>query len=400
MTAVQLPRRRRLPRIRLSVRSVMLLVLALACWLGWYLQRVRSQQDAFAAIVKAGGSLEYDWRLGHFFPDIIDYPGKPQLPKWLSTRVGEDYFADITYVSLIPRPKLGTETANDDTLRRLSRLNRLEYLGLFSTAVTDAGLAHVRQLTRLKQLDLRKTQIGDPGIAHLKGMTNLRVLDIAETRVTDEGALAIEESLPEVQVLRDEDILSPRLALRAAADFDFARSQPVRLACRLLVHHARVLASHRDSPQLSATVHALCDLEATDKYSLLKLAQARAECLGILEPKWTPTLTASEREALEHRCGERHRRVVARRRSGLHQSRTDRRQSRSDANTLEPSQSRGFCRDRCTSQSETRSALTIQIQSRSAHRASIFGKSGAGLPPVIGAVTFSAPGNCGVAASA
>jgi hypothetical protein len=124
------------------------------------------------------------------------------------------------------------------------------------------------------------------------------------TRVTDEGALAIEESLPEVQVLRDEDVLSPRLAPRAAADFDFARSQPVRLACRLLVHRARVLASHRDSPQLSATVHALCDLEATDKYSLLKLAQARAECLGILEPKWTPTLTASEREALEHRCAE------------------------------------------------------------------------------------------------
>jgi hypothetical protein len=54
-----------------------------------------------------------------------------------------------------------------------------------------------------------------------------------------------------------------------------------------------------------ATLNALCELEANDKVSLLKVAQARAECLGILEPVRSPSLSASERRALHQRCADR-----------------------------------------------------------------------------------------------
>ncbi len=305
MNLDQQPNRRRFLRIRFSLRSLMLLVLASGCWLGWYFERVRSQQAAVAAIVKSGGTFEYDWTLGHYIPDIIEYKGRPRVPQWVATHVGEGYIADITYVSLHHRPLAGTGTADDETLRRVSRLSRLETLGLFGTNVTDEGLAHIKQLTSLKDLDLRSTRIGDAGLNQLSGMTSLRLLNLAGTRVTNEGVLALEESLPDLQILREEDMSLSTFGPRVGADLDFARTQPVRTAIALLLYRARLMAANRDSAQLIATIGALYDLEANDAYTLLKLAGAHSECLRILEPQWSTSLTSPEREALTRRCAER-----------------------------------------------------------------------------------------------
>ena len=305
MTASQGSGRPRLPRIRLRVRSLMLLVLALGCWLGWYLQRVRTQQNAVAAVVKAGGTLDYDWNWGHYNPDIVDYNGKARAPRWLAKWVPEDYVANVNYVSLIHRPQLGTEKANDETLRRVGRLKHLEFLSLYGTDVTDAGLAHVENLTELRDLDLRKTAVGDAGLAHLKGLTNLRLLSIAETRVTDEAVLALGESRPDLQILREEDFLAMRCYPRVARDLKFCQSQPVRLACLLLLHRARQMASNRNSAELTATIQAICDLEAGDIFGLLKLAETRAECVRILEQRSQPHLPEKERVALHERCADR-----------------------------------------------------------------------------------------------
>ena len=179
--------------------------------------------------------------------------------------------ADITYVSLFHRPLAGTGTADDETVRRVSRLSRLQSLGLFGTNVTDAGLAHIKQLTHLKDLDLRSTRIGDTGLAELSAMTSLRQLNIAGTRVTNEGVLALEESLPDLHILREEDMalsgfgpaLVPTSICAAAAGSHGNRAASVP---------ARMKAANRDSVQLIATIGALCDLEADDAYTLLKLA--------------------------------------------------------------------------------------------------------------------------------
>jgi hypothetical protein len=94
----------------------------------------------------------------------------------------------------------------------------------------------------------------------------------------------MERALPRLWVNRDEEMLSTKSISRALADLDFARSQPVRQACRLLAHRARVMTDRREHPRFIATVEALCDLEASDKLSLIRLAEARAGCLWLLQP--------------------------------------------------------------------------------------------------------------------
>jgi hypothetical protein len=57
-----------------------------------------------------------------------------------------------------------------------------------------------------------------------------------------------------------------------------------------------------DPAEFAATVDALCDLEANDQLSLIRLAEARAQCLGLLDPGQSPRLSASERQRLQRRC--------------------------------------------------------------------------------------------------
>ena len=66
-----------------------------------------------------------------------------------------------------------------------------------------------------------------------------------------------------------------------------------------------MLVANPDPAQLTATVHALCDLEADDVFSLVKLAQARAECFETLKAQWSPGRSADVREVLQRRCADR-----------------------------------------------------------------------------------------------
>jgi hypothetical protein len=50
----------------------------------------------------------------------------------------------------------------------LKDLGNLEYLNLYGTAVTDAGLEHLKGLKNLKKLYVWQSQVTDAGIAKLK----------------------------------------------------------------------------------------------------------------------------------------------------------------------------------------------------------------------------------------
>ncbi len=63
----------------------------------------------------------------------------------------------------------------DAGLERLKgALDRLRYLGLGGSKVTDAGLAELEGLQELRELDLTGTSVTDAGLAHLQGLRNLR----------------------------------------------------------------------------------------------------------------------------------------------------------------------------------------------------------------------------------
>ena len=114
--------------------------------------------------------------------------------------------------------------------------------------------------------------------------------------------LDLERALPQLYVYRIEELASSENIPGAMADLDFARSRPVRLASVLAGPPRPRHGGRRNDPELIATLDALCDLEAGDKLSLIRLAEARAECLGFLEPRRSPGLSESERRRLRRRC--------------------------------------------------------------------------------------------------
>lgn len=87
----------------------MAFVLVAGAGLGWYLNGVLSQRAVVGVIVRAGGSVHYDWEM----PTVGAYgwhvtrkksPSSPLKPsQWLIDRLGPDWFGDVTSVNLGPR---------------------------------------------------------------------------------------------------------------------------------------------------------------------------------------------------------------------------------------------------------------------------------------------------------
>jgi hypothetical protein len=167
-------------RLRLSVRGLILLVLAIGAGLGWMVHRAHLQRDAVAAIRRAGGTIGYEWEVQHGYFVPGSQRARPRAPGWLVDRVGVDYFGSVLFVDLLKR-------GSDADLVLVGNLSRLESLGLNWTPLTDAGLAYLTGLTRLRELALMQTRITDAGLAHLRGLTSLEDLWLADTRITDAG---------------------------------------------------------------------------------------------------------------------------------------------------------------------------------------------------------------------
>jgi len=215
-------RLRRLP-LRWSLRTMLLLLTAVALGLGWYCNRAQRQQRAVAAIVQQGGRVLYTHQL----------PGRTTDPPWLSRYLGMDYADTLGNVELI-----GSQFDDDDlvllddlpgvqwirlhetkvtgrrfdcisrqtgltwlvvkdspirgdALRHLRPLHRLETLYLEGTAIGDADLAHLKGLTELKDLSLNETQVGDAGMVSVAELTKLKELHLEQTRLTDKGLVTL-----------------------------------------------------------------------------------------------------------------------------------------------------------------------------------------------------------------
>jgi Leucine Rich repeat len=331
------PHLKRRRRFNISLRTMMILVLIIGTWLGWYVRRVQIQQNAVAAIKKAGGTVVYDleWRNGGSNPYrkswVPEWLGGDQawMPNWMIRGAGIDYFGNVVSARLVPSRVNDPEAASDATLALVGQLSRLQLLWLNSAPITDAGLAHlgglaelrdlqishtkigdaglanIKGLTGLTELNIANTQVTDAGLAHLRGMTNLRLLFLSGSRVTDEGVLALESALPALHVYREEEMALFGAQPRALNDLDFARSQPVRLASMLLSQRADVMASRGERAKLAATIDAVCHLEAHDQFSLLKIAVACAASVRSLDRFHGQGLSEDERRALQTRCANR-----------------------------------------------------------------------------------------------
>ena len=206
----------RFPKMRTSVRVLMILVLVAGGGLGWVILPARMQREAIATIRRAGGRVEYDWettpaRIGYLDTALPNPKGRPAWTAWLVKAIGPDYFGTIRAV--YPGPK-----TNDEDMASIGRLTAVEFLHFHNGGdLSDAGLAHLAGLPRLKQftlgpspkvtgtgltslggasqlqfLDLSGSNIGDPALAHLKGLGSLVDLNLSRTRVTDAGLMQLQ----------------------------------------------------------------------------------------------------------------------------------------------------------------------------------------------------------------
>jgi len=177
---------------RMSVRSLMTLVLIIGAGMGWLVGSARVQREAVAAIRRAGGTVRYDWEapnggaaaaMGGMVIPVKRT--KPPWPGWIVDRLGIDYFGNVAEVDLFG-------CGSDAEVAHIGWLSRLEKLTLAQSAVTDAGLAHLRGMSRLRWLYLGGTRIGDAGLAHLESLS-LQGLGLDATLVGDAGLAHLED---------------------------------------------------------------------------------------------------------------------------------------------------------------------------------------------------------------
>jgi SMI1/KNR4 family protein SUKH-1/Leucine Rich Repeat (LRR) protein len=101
-------------------------------------------------------------------------------------------FADVNYVDL-----WGTRIT-DAGLEEVVRLPNLQYLHLDRTAISDGGLRRVARCRMLRSLSLQETNVTDAGLKSLLDLEDLNSLNLAGTAVTEQ-ALELFSRLPRVR---------------------------------------------------------------------------------------------------------------------------------------------------------------------------------------------------------
>jgi Leucine Rich repeat len=223
----------RLPRVRFTVRVMMLSILLIGISLGWRIDKARRQADAVSSVKRLGGDIYFDDDLnsqGRYSPNARP----PRGPRWLREILSPEYFrtpytiwvrrkasdsvlsflqeltelrtlhlrgADITdsgLSCLCSMPHLwGLDLMNcssvgDASARNLGRLTGLKERYLNGTQFSDVGLACVRGKQELRVLFLNDLRVTDAGLDHLEGLTNLESLALNGTQVTDAGLARLE----------------------------------------------------------------------------------------------------------------------------------------------------------------------------------------------------------------
>jgi hypothetical protein len=175
--AGQRPRR----RLAISLRVLLLLVLAFGLWLGRQVHLAREQRLSVEAIDECGGSVTY----AH---ELVTPGAEPPFPRWLLRLTGEDFFREVTEVEL--------PYSIDDrgVYVALGRLHGVRLLEVYDMELADADLAAIGGLVRLEALRVfNPNDVTDHGIARLTGLHRLKTLIVISPKVTADGLARLAE---------------------------------------------------------------------------------------------------------------------------------------------------------------------------------------------------------------
>jgi hypothetical protein len=142
----------------------MLLIVAVAGWLGWICHRARVQREAVAAIEAAGGTVNYDWEWTWESRHVGGSPG------WLRRQLGPGFFEKARMVAM--------HKADDAVMTHIGRLPHLQVLMDWDSRVTDKGLAEIRGLQDLRWLEVNSAGVTERSLAIVGECTRLESLQL------------------------------------------------------------------------------------------------------------------------------------------------------------------------------------------------------------------------------
>ena len=206
-------------RFQYTIRSLLLLTIAVALplsWLSLEISSAKRQRAAVDEIAKLNGLVIYD---SAFDNNDVPMPlARRPAPVWLLRMMGEDFFSDVE--SVFARGSMVTDAnleclrflnevkeidllgskVTDVTIRNLSRLKGLYTLRLSECEVSNLIMEHVGEMTQLHELALDQTQVADADLSRLKGLSRLEGLYLRRTRVTAVGVKGLQEALPNCEI--------------------------------------------------------------------------------------------------------------------------------------------------------------------------------------------------------
>jgi hypothetical protein len=172
---------------RFSLKTLLILMTALAVWFGLYTKRLHDRRSAILALEQMDASLG------------VATGG----PVWLRPLLRDErYFWEVSGVFFNESRQL-----KDDELQKVMELlkdfNDITNVKLAGSQVTDAGLANLRvRSDTLRVLDIRNTAISDDGVRNLIAITALRDIHIQGSAITDAGVSKLQQALPDCRIHR------------------------------------------------------------------------------------------------------------------------------------------------------------------------------------------------------
>ena len=161
------------PVLRLVLVLLPLVIVICMIVGGWLVAQSHEQATIVTQIKKAGGIVSENYRRG---------PLMPFSRKLVSVTLGES--AD-----------------SDAALRHVARLDRLDYLWLINTNISESGLPELEQLRRLNTLSFQGVPVNDASLRHIERLSDLKVFLIKDTRITPQGLAKLKQALPNLHVL-------------------------------------------------------------------------------------------------------------------------------------------------------------------------------------------------------
>jgi hypothetical protein len=124
--------------LRVSVRGLAVVVLLIGGMLGWAVRSARIQREAVASIRRARAGTTYGPQ--YLGGTLYNRSEKPWwCPKWLVKQIGIDYFDRPVQVVFVN----DTTQCTDVIVQQIAKLGRVEWVGIGSGKITDAGLRHL-----------------------------------------------------------------------------------------------------------------------------------------------------------------------------------------------------------------------------------------------------------------